>query len=375
MMNFGKDFKKNFITSTSEGFLHLTILPTEKCNFRCVYCYEDFTLGKMSQDTVEGIKNLLTKSAPSLKKLLVSWFGGEPTLNSQAIIDISTRIKNLQEKHNFQYVADITTNGYLLDKKTLEKFVNLGITHYQVSLDGTEHAHDKTRVQINGQGTFHRIWQNLLSFQLSHLHFSILLRMHVTETNGEAMLALAHQISHQFGKDKRYSTFVRGISNLGTSIHGDVSEYVPKDKQGLDTFIAKMNVILSAGAGEKVNSDNKLKASDQENSDGNANSDADGHGNSDSNKENNPYICYAAKPRQLLIRADGRLGKCTIMFDDERNNLGKINRDGSLIIDGQKMELWTRGFASLDKSELACPAKSLPRTAIKGELIAINKLD
>ncbi|WDE14342.1 radical SAM protein [Thalassomonas haliotis] len=367
-MNFAKDFKKSFITSTSDGFLHLIILPTEKCNFRCLYCYEDFSIGKMSQDTVEGIKNLLINSAPCLKKLVVSWFGGEPTLNSQVIIEISRQIQQLKEKHDFQYLADMTTNGYLLDKNTLEAFINLGITHYQVSLDGTGQAHDKTRVRINGQGTFDRIWQNLLSFQSSHLHFSILLRMHVTKTNGRAMLALAHLVRRNFGKDKRYHTFVRGISNLGKSVRGDVSEYVPKDKQGLDALISKIKVIL-AGEGEKtVNNEYQTKPGDQESSDNKSN-DTDNN-----DKADNPYICYAAKPRQLLIRADGRLAKCTIMFDDDRNNLGKINRDGSLDLDGQKMALWTRGFASLDKSELACPAKALPRAGIKGELIAINKL-
>jgi uncharacterized protein len=30
----------------SPRFQQLTILPTEKCNFRCTYCYEDFELGK-----------------------------------------------------------------------------------------------------------------------------------------------------------------------------------------------------------------------------------------------------------------------------------------------------------------------------------------
>jgi len=28
--------------------LELTLYPTEKCNFRCVYCYEDFALGRMT---------------------------------------------------------------------------------------------------------------------------------------------------------------------------------------------------------------------------------------------------------------------------------------------------------------------------------------
>lgn len=47
-----KNVYKEFQT---EDLLHLIILPTEKCNLRCVYCYEDFKKGKMSEK-IEEIK-------------------------------------------------------------------------------------------------------------------------------------------------------------------------------------------------------------------------------------------------------------------------------------------------------------------------------
>ena len=41
--------------SLSNEYLHLIVLPTEKCNFRCTYCYEDFLNGKMPLDTHKKI--------------------------------------------------------------------------------------------------------------------------------------------------------------------------------------------------------------------------------------------------------------------------------------------------------------------------------
>ncbi|MCA1709363.1 MAG: hypothetical protein LC808_41230, partial [Actinobacteria bacterium] len=67
------------------------------------------------------------------------------------------------------------------------------------------------------------------------------------------------------------------------------------------------------------------------------------------------YICYASKPNSLMIRPDGAVGKCTVALKDARNNLGRINPDGTLEIDQAKVKPWIRGFVSLNEVELACP--------------------
>ena len=56
--------------------LNLILFPTEQCNFRCTYCYEDFEIGRMSSGVVRGVKALLDARIDSLTSLLVSWFGG-----------------------------------------------------------------------------------------------------------------------------------------------------------------------------------------------------------------------------------------------------------------------------------------------------------
>ncbi|GBQ07096.1 hypothetical protein AA15669_1225 [Saccharibacter floricola DSM 15669] len=70
------------------SYLGLTLFPTEKCNFRFTYCYEDYTQGRMSEETVEGVKNLLTMRAPDLSLLNLSWFGGESLLTKDILIDV-----------------------------------------------------------------------------------------------------------------------------------------------------------------------------------------------------------------------------------------------------------------------------------------------
>ena len=68
------------VQALSSTSLHLVVLPTEACNFRCFYCYEDFKLARMREDVVRGLERLLEARAPSLEHLSISWFGGEPLL-------------------------------------------------------------------------------------------------------------------------------------------------------------------------------------------------------------------------------------------------------------------------------------------------------
>ena len=60
----------------------------------------------------------------------------------------------------------------------------------------------------------------------------------------------------------------------------------------------------------------------------------------------------------LMIRANGRIGKCTVAFNDDRNDLGYINENGEVLIN-DKLKLWIKGLESMDVSTLACPASKL----------------
>ena len=65
--------------AATNDHLQLIVNPTERCNLRCVYCYETFALGKMPQTVISGLLNLVRRRAEKgLKTFRLEFFGGEP---------------------------------------------------------------------------------------------------------------------------------------------------------------------------------------------------------------------------------------------------------------------------------------------------------
>ena len=72
-----------------ERYLHLIIMPTEQCNFRCKYCYETFEKGKMSKALQDAIIKYVKKNILNYVGLSVVWFGGEPLMALDVVENLS----------------------------------------------------------------------------------------------------------------------------------------------------------------------------------------------------------------------------------------------------------------------------------------------
>lgn len=156
---------------------HLIILPHEDCNFRCTYCYESFERGKMSPEIVAGLKSYIAREMPNIRLLNVGWFGGEPCLARDVIYDLSAEFQSLCENAGIKYRAAITTNGYFLDEVTVGRLLDAGIQHFQITIDGSEEAHDTVRRLRGGQPTYRRIFQNLVRMTEQERDFSVAVRV------------------------------------------------------------------------------------------------------------------------------------------------------------------------------------------------------
>ena len=117
----------------SDKLFELILLPTEQCNFRCIYCYEDFSIGRMKPEIISGIKALLEKRCQNLNYLNLSWFGGEPLVAKDIVLDISEYAMSLSSKYtHLHYSGSMTTNAYLLNLNTASALANVGVRHYQI---------------------------------------------------------------------------------------------------------------------------------------------------------------------------------------------------------------------------------------------------
>lgn len=141
--------------------LNLTIAVTLACNFRCVYCYEDHPVAPMSRATAEALLHFAAERLAPETSLYVTWFGGEPLLNVPIIEFLSEGLRKLCEEKRCAYDCYMITNGYRLTAPMVRRLATLGISDFQVTLDGEREVHDRQRPLAGGQGTFDVLMRNL----------------------------------------------------------------------------------------------------------------------------------------------------------------------------------------------------------------------
>lgn len=328
-----KGFSKHELASSlSNKNFQLILFPTEQCNFRCVYCYEDFEIGKMPNWLIKSIKIFLKNKIQNLNQFSFSWFGGEPLLAKNIIFEVVEEAQRLGKEYDCKVIGGLTTNGLLLDIKTLTKLVELKQNDFQISIDGDKEAHDQTRITRTGKGSFDKIWARLTDAAATSLNFNITLRVHVTDLNQESVLKFCKRYDQILSSDVRFKLFFKAIENLGGERADKVNTLI--SKQTAKELVRELS--------ERYAKDNDIIGKN--------------------------YVCYASKPNSLAIRADGNLNKCTVALSDDRNSIGKINSDGTLTINNQKYSSWIKGFTTLDTWQMGCPLSYMNHHASAGDI-------
>lgn len=180
--------------------LSLTICPTYGCNFTCSYCFEDSQLNSqiISNETILQIIKFI-KSFKEIKTLTVYWYGGEPTLAFDRIIEITDQIKNLDIVYN---EANIVTNGYLLTKNKISRLNELNIKNVQFTLDGYAEVHDKRRCLKGGHPTFERIISNIDNLLCSEYEGSCSIRVNIDKSNHKDFFVLKDFLLNRYSRSK-----------------------------------------------------------------------------------------------------------------------------------------------------------------------------
>ncbi len=177
----------------------ITIKTTNSCNFMCKYCYQTHTTDNPKKENIDRIKNFLKlKIEGGLKELFIHWFGGEPLINFNLIQDIEEFLKPF----NITYKSSITTNGYLIDDSLINSIKSTNISFLQITIDGVEDIHNKTRVLRDGSGTFNIIMENIKKCLNNGI--AVVLRCNINKNN-ENVAPLLEYLKNNNMKNKKLS--------------------------------------------------------------------------------------------------------------------------------------------------------------------------
>ncbi len=312
-------------SSHRTDLMHLIVMPTEACNFGCTYCYQTFPRGKMTPQTIAGLKQFVDHKARFLQSASISWFGGEPLLAPEIIEQLSDSFLQSFARYDVDYSADIATNGYYLTKEMLTKLVKWKITRYMVTLDGPAIVHDRKRGLRGGGGTFERIFVNLKNARLLDEQFEIYIRVNFDEETLSDVPELVHMLKEHFAGDERFQLLFRPVGRWGG----------PHDDQLPICSDRTANLKIWEFAQLGLDHDMPM-ASIVENS-----------------MMPGGSVCYAAKPYSLVVGANGQLYKCTCAFEEEDNHVGRLHDDGRVDLDYDKFAKWV---SSGDDTDPVCGA-------------------
>ena len=302
---------ESYISRYTRKKLHLIIMPTEECNFRCVYCYESFMRGTMSDEMQEAVLKFV-RSHDDLTSMNLQWFGGEPLLAHRVVRDITEAVRLHCEEIGADFVSGATTNGSLLTPEIADAVIAAGVTSYQITLDGTEEEHDHRRVGAAGEKTFTTILENLRYLHRSTHEFSVMLRHNFDPDSMEHLDAYLEMLSAEFGGDSRFVTNFEAIGRWGGANDEDLTVY-----EGLDAPRAIAKARRQASAAGFTDAMTVAAMAPE------------------------GYVCYAADPNSFVIGSDGKLYKCTVELDyHDRNIVGQLRPDGVMDLDWRKMALW-----------------------------------
>ena len=294
--------------------LMVTIIPTNACNFKCIYCYQPEKTAVMSNETAESIIKWFEKNLRYYDELNLGWFGGEPLLCSKMMLNILSKIHVLCKANGVAMVSSITSNGYLLDVDLFQQLLSNGLLYYQITIDGDEVTHNTQRPHKTNDNSYRQIMQNLsnISKLPHHRRFEIGIRINVSgNMQKENIYCFVDKMAEMISGDKRFVIIWQWVRDWGgerISQH-DISNLVQTSnvcREYIDYAKSKglsMPELISIMTGTDT--------------------------------------CEAYYKNGYVINFDGRVYKCAMCMEDEKNNcIGYIDKNGIMRLDVSKCLKW-----------------------------------
>ena len=210
-------YKQCYIFNSSPEYLYYVLAPTLSCNYQCEYCFEkDKNLNvtmtnQIWNKTFEFIVKQYNQYK-NIKGIRITWFGGEPCLVSEKIVEFSKKIIAFAKENKIEYDAFLVTNGSLLSSSLINVFYSqCAINEAQITLDGLKDIYIKKKKCANVD--FDKVINHIVeASDILKLH----VRINIDKENKEdikGILKLLFDEKKLCGKIKVYFAPVKGYSN------------------------------------------------------------------------------------------------------------------------------------------------------------------
>ena len=178
----------------------VTLFLTNQCNLRCIYCYAsagDMKPKSMKPLIGETAINTIVRNAlkHNLGEIRLGFHGGgEPTLEWDLLVHLTTYCKKQAEIHGLSANISMATNGILSDSQ-VDWIVN-NLSGLNLSLDGPQPIQDYQRPFIDGTGSFDTVYRT--AKRLDQFGFPYGIRCTVTDRSVTFLEEITEFIGTEF---------------------------------------------------------------------------------------------------------------------------------------------------------------------------------
>ena len=186
----------------------------------------------MDEETQNLVIDFLDEKLKNgVKKMDLTWYGGEPLICFSIIQSMCRQIIHLTQKYSVKCKMGMITNGYLLTEEIVDFLEEYNIS-VQITIDGMSENHNHRRYLKNGSGTFDKIVSNLYLFD--NRDIDVYIRMNVDNFNYGDYPKLTEMIK-SFNND-RMIVYPAVTENVNERIESRKDYYMSNNIY--DTFIS-----------------------------------------------------------------------------------------------------------------------------------------
>ena len=287
-----QDLLKEFHDLTyDDSHFEVHINPTMNCNFKCWYCYEThIKKSRLDEKTIKKIQllfNSIVKDNHSLKTFQLNWFGGEPLLYFDSIVEqILGYAYNLFTDNNVKFNSVFTSNGLLINNKVIEACKKYNVNAFQITLDGHKERHDKVRFVSEKRGSYDEIVKNIKMLVENEILVNV--RINCSSETLDGLEKIAKDFTDV--KNRQFIMF-------------DFHDVWQNEKKLADNILVEyMDYFRMEGFFVQSLNLNTFRK-----------------------------MCYADRKNMVNINYDGNLYKCTARDFTEENSEGVLGESGDLI--------------------------------------------